>query len=117
MSIELDGFYAAYLSGKHGQGLAILIFRRGRIVGADAGGVMYDGEYTAMLDGELSITVSLKSPPNTQMVQGGTASPKGDETELSFQMPSDFASKEFIRVDTPRGPVNVRFVRLRDIDE
>jgi hypothetical protein len=34
MTDALNGFYAAYLSGKAAQGFAMLIFRNGKIVGA-----------------------------------------------------------------------------------
>jgi hypothetical protein len=116
MSMKIDGFYIAYLSGKNGQGLAMLVFREGRIVGADAGEVIYDGQYAESPDGTIPVTLSLKFPPNASLIQGGTADPKGEEAQVNFRMPPDFSSGKFFRVETPRGPVNARLLRLRGLD-
>jgi hypothetical protein len=45
MNTSINGFYAAYLTGSAGQGLAMLVFRNGTVVGVDAAGVKYDGTY------------------------------------------------------------------------
>jgi len=117
MHTDLEGFYVAYLSGNAGQGLVVLVFRKGRIVGADIVGVLFDGEYTELVDGALSISLLVKTPPNVSLRQGGTSGPQGAETTLNFEMPADFTSKKFNRIDGPRGAVNSRFVRLRGLDE
>jgi hypothetical protein len=117
MSSDIEGFYVAYLSAKAGQGLAVLIFRKGRIVGADIAGVLFDGEYTESADGALSISLLAKTPPNVALIQGGTSGPQGLETALNFEMPRDFGSLNFIRIDGPRGPVNTKLVRLRGLNE
>jgi len=59
----------------------------------------------------------MKAPPNVLLIQGGVTGPQGEEEKLNFQMPIDFTSKKFIRVETLRGPVNVRLVKLRDFNE
>jgi hypothetical protein len=46
MSPSINGFYAAYLTGSAGQGLAMLVFRNGTIVGVDAAGAKYDGAHS-----------------------------------------------------------------------
>jgi hypothetical protein len=117
MSASIDGFYAVYLSGKLGQGFAMLVFRGGRIVGADASGFMFDGQYSEPVDNILSVRLSVKAPPNQSLIQGGTTGPQGEQSQLIFEMPRDFSSREFVRIETQRGPVNAKLVRLRGLDE
>jgi hypothetical protein len=116
MTASVNGFYAVYLSGKQGQGFALIAFKDGRIAGADASGTVYDGQYTEQGDDNLSVTVLIKYPPNIPLVQGGTTGPQGEERQLSFQMPKNFSDQKFIRVETQDGPVNARLVKLRGID-
>jgi hypothetical protein len=117
MNAQLDGFYAAYLSGKVGQGFAMLIFREGQIAGADMAGVLFNGKYSEKNNGFISVSLSIKTPPNVNLIQGGTSGPHGLETKLDFEMPSDFSSKPFIRIEGPRGPVNTKLVRLRGLND
>ena len=117
MSTQLDGFYAAYLSAKAGQDFALLMFREGIIVGADLVGVSLDGRYSETDDGVVSISLSVKTPPNVPLIQGGTSGPDGLETQMAFRMPHNFTSQPFVRIDGPRGPVNARLVRLRGLNE
>jgi hypothetical protein len=116
MSESIDGIYAAYMSGKAGQGLAVLVFRREQIVGADTAGVVYDGRYVPAA-ANLSITLTAKAPPNTLIVQGGQTGPEGEQNELSFAIPHDFTAQNYIRVETRHGPINVRLVKLRDLND
>jgi hypothetical protein len=116
MNGQAEGFYSAYVTGKEGQGFALLIFMAGRVVGADAGGFLFDGEYVEGGDG-LSVSLSIKAPRNAPRVQGGLTGPEGEEDFLNFHLPQDFASKAFVRIDTQHGPVNVKLVRLRGISE
>ena len=58
MTGPLDGIYAVYLSGKAGQGFAMLIFRKGKIVGAGPLGDVYDGSYRDASDNMLSVNIT-----------------------------------------------------------
>jgi hypothetical protein len=69
MSVLVNGFYAAYLTGANGQGFAMLVFTDGKIVGVDATSSKFDGIYTNIPTG-FSVTVSI-SPPNTPLINGG----------------------------------------------
>ena len=100
-----------------GQGLALLIFREGLIVGVDVAGVSFYGKYSETSDGAVSISLLVKTPPNVALIQGGTSGPEGLETQLAFQMSRDFTSQPFVRVEGPRGPVNAKLVRLRGLNE
>ena len=116
MTGPVEGFYSAYITGKEGQGFAVIIFMAGRIIGADAAGFLFDGQYVEGSEG-LSVSLSIKAPPNVPRVQGGLTGPEGEEDHLNFHLQQDFASNEFVRIDTQRGPVNVKLVRLRGISE
>jgi len=117
MSAWQDGFYVAYLTGKAGQGLAILAFKKGRITGADMAGVLFDGEYSDLSSGNIGISLSVRTPPNVTLIQGGTSGLEGLHTKLDFEIPADFSSQPFIRINGPRGPINTKLVKLRDLDD
>lgn len=93
----------------------MLVFISGQIVGADPSGFVLDGKYSESERDTISVTLAMKSPPNVVLIQGGSTGPQGEDEDLNFQMPRDFASMKFIRVETQRGPMNVRFVKLRDL--
>jgi hypothetical protein len=117
MQRKIDGIYSVYLSGSHGQGLAMMVFKDNSIVGVDVVGVRFDGHYSTMDDGRLSVDLSSTFPPNAPMIQGGIAGPGGDVFKLSFLLDADFLNREFVRIETERGPVNVRLVLLRGLNE
>ena len=117
MNAQIDGFYAVYMSGKHEQTFAMLVFTRGQIVGADAYGFVFDGHYSERSGDTISVSLLLKAPPNAAFIQGGVAGPHGEEEKVNFEIPIDFTSREFIRIEMPRGPVNARLVKLRDMNE
>ena len=116
MSTSINGFYAAYLTGNGGQGLAMVIFRNGKIVGVDVGGAKYDGIYSGA-DKGFAMKISISFPANTPLVQGGTTGIDEDNSVLDFHLPTDFLSQPFIRVNAKHGPVNVKLVKLRELND
>ena len=54
----------------------MLVFRRGTIVGVDAGGVAFDGRYTEETNNEITITLTVKAPPNIALIQGAVIGPE-----------------------------------------
>lgn len=94
----------------------MLVFRNGTIVGVDVAGIKYDGSY-AIADAEISVRLALSIPPNTFLVQGVTTGPQTEESELAFQLPRDFLSQRFIRINGSHGPVNVKLAKLRELDD
>lgn len=117
MTDSLNGFYAAYLSGKAGQGFAMLVFRNGKIAGAGPLGEGFDGHYEDAGSGMLSVSVATKVPPNVALIQGGTTGPDGETNTLTFQMSQNFSTQEFLRIETHRGPINVKIVKVRGLDD
>jgi hypothetical protein len=43
---RMNGFYTVYYTGKAGSGFAIIVFKDGLIIEADASGGLYDGQDT-----------------------------------------------------------------------
>ncbi len=116
MSASINGFYAAYLTGSASQGFAMLVFRNGTIVGVDVAGARFDGTYGDNGNGfSIKLTVSL--PPNTLLIQGATTGPETETSQLDFQLPADFLSQPFIRIDARHGPVNAKLTKLRDLHD
>jgi hypothetical protein len=115
MKASLDGFYAAYLTGSAGQGFAMLVFRRGTIIGIDVAGVKYDGTYEDFENG-FKVRLKVSTPPNTPLLQGVTTGPENETSELEFLLPLNFTSEPFIRIDARHGPVNARLTKLRELN-
>lgn len=116
MNEHIDGIYAAYLSGKAGSGFAMLLFKDGKIAGADALGITFDGSFEVESNRETVLRVSVKSPPNVPLIQGGMTGPEGDAYEMLARLPANFASEEFVRIETRYGPLNARLTKLRDLN-
>jgi hypothetical protein len=114
---SINGFYAAYLTGATLQGFAMLVFRNGKVVGVDVGGGKYDGTYADSDVGGYAVKLKVSLPPNTALVQGVSTGPQGDNSEISFQLPLDFLSRPFLRIDAKHGPVNAKIVKLRELND
>lgn len=114
---SINGFYAAYLTGASLQGFAMLVFRNGKVVGVDVGGGKYDGTYTDSDVGGYAVKLEISLPPNAALIQGVSTGPQGDSSEISFQLPLDFLSRPFLRIDAKHGPVNAKIVKLRELND
>lgn len=114
----IDGFYLGYMSAVGGYGVVLFVFKDNIIVGADAGGVKFDGTYTANEDdttykGSIRIT----APANINLVQGQSTGSDGLTYSVDFSMPHNFLSQPFITVSTPFGNVNVKLEKIRDMGD
>lgn len=109
---SINGFYSAFMSGEDGQGYALLVFRDGRIVGADPLGVTFDGQYAEDGDGWAGEVV-VTAPPGGTLIQGVTPGPSGIVYSVPLRLPSDFQSQPFLHIQTPLGPVNVKLTWVR----
>jgi hypothetical protein len=116
MTTSVDGFYVAYLSAAAAQGMMMLVFREGRIVGVDVSGGTVDGTYKEDADKGYELKLIIKLTPNVLLIQGGTTGAQPDVQELNLQLPRDFLSREFLRIETKHGPVNAKLVKPRELD-
>lgn len=112
----MDGFYSAYFTGTHGSGYAVLVMHDGAIAGADATGASYDGHYrfndkTGTYDG----SVLLKPRQGTTLVTGAKVDRVADVVPIPIRLPANFENGQIVRVETPAGPINVTFHKLRDL--
>lgn len=113
--MSLDGFYLAYMSSV-GYGLVLFVIKEGNIVGADPGGVKFDGIYRELENsGNYSGKIKISAPPNIQLVQGVDSGETGLEYEVNFTIPSNFQDSPFFKVDTPFGAVNIKLEKIRNL--
>ena len=112
-----DGFYTVYLSGKAGNGFSMFTIRHGVIVGADMLGAIYDGQLEEDGTGGYKATLAVKLPPNMSVIQGGTTGPHGDSHHMTFELPTNFLSVDFVRINGKLGPINAKFVKIRGLDD
>lgn len=112
---EYDGIYLAYFSGEIGTSLGIFVLRDGALTGGDLGGGLYDGSFEVDAS-KMTTTGTIKFRTKT----GGTSItgahsdfPIEYETDIALKLPLEAAP--YHSIDTPAGPVNVRFEKVRPL--
>lgn len=108
------GFYAGYFSGNAGNGIAMFVITDNSISGADMAGVTFDGDIShegSRIRGEISVKV----PAGVTIIQGFTAPAQGLEYKVPVDFPEAFEREPFMALKTPMGDVNVRLVKVRDL--
>lgn len=112
----MDGFYATYFTGAHGSGYAVLAMRSGVISGADPTGTSYDGvvEFSST-DESYRGTLLLRPAAGSILVTGVEMGSQPEPVAIPLRLPVDFANGQVIRIETPTGPINVTFKKLRNI--
>lgn len=107
--------YVAYFTGIAGSSVGMFVIGDGIITGADAGGLKYDGTVEENDDGALAGIVSLIVPSGTHLISGLTAS-QAQALTVHVVLPRGFDNGEKVtRIETPAGPINARFERLREV--
>ena len=104
-----------YFTGVAGFGHAVFVMKDGVIVGADAVGGVIEGTYKNIGDGNLEVSITLKVPAGASLVTGVTAGREPFSQQITATLPTNLGAGRSIGVQTPTGPVNVVFKRLRDI--
>jgi hypothetical protein len=111
-----NGFYRAYMTGADGQGFAMYVFMDGRIIGADPLGVLFDGGYEVSESGELKGEVTVTVPPNGTVIQGVSSGPSGLTYKVPINFGGDLEELDFVRLETPLGPVNLKLEKVRGLE-
>jgi hypothetical protein len=114
MSAEFEGFYAFYFTGATGSSFGLLTFKKGIIVGVDVGGGKYDGTYT--LDTEhmtARCIVDFVLTLGNQSITGAMAVTEPIRISVPVVLPIRIDPTTHHRIETPIGPINARFERLR----
>lgn len=110
----MEGFYAVYYTGVAGFGHAVLVMRDGVVTGADVTGGIYDGKFKVADAGSVSIEVTLTVPAGTTLVTGQTLPAPYSQT-IKAELSAHFANGQPVPVQTPLGPVNAIFKKLRNL--
>jgi hypothetical protein len=112
----MDGFFRIAFTGTAGSGFGMLVFHGGVIVGADVGGALYDGSYTNNSSTQaLDFRVTMTAPAGITPVQTGIPVTEPINLPISGSLPlGNITSETPTLLETPLGPVNVVFKKLRD---
>jgi hypothetical protein len=111
-----EGFFRIAFTGATGSGLGILLLRSGSVIGADTGGATYDGSYKENADTHtLEFVITMSMPAGVSPVQTGIplATPMSVPISASL-LQDDIGGAKPTLVQTPLGPVNVLFTKIRD---
>ena len=109
-------FLRIAFTGANGSGLGVLVLHDGSIVGADTGGGIYEGSYTENTDARrLDFAIKLSFPAGAIPVQTGIALPEPMTVPIHASvLEDDMGTERPTLVQTPLGPVNALFKKLRD---
>ncbi len=111
----MDGIYAIYFTGVMGTGHGVVLIKSGIITGADAAGGLYDGEFKELGNRTAEGRVRVKLPPGGQLVTGATAGSEPMIFEIPLNLPMNLGNGLPLSMQTPTGPINIIFKRLRDV--
>lgn len=113
---QKNAIYAMYYTGGSGSGHAVFVMMNGTISGADVVGGILDGTYTVGDDDRVSFKVTLIAPAGMTLVTGQTAGAEPIHQEISATLPAGMGNGSPVQIQTPLGPVNVIFKKLRDLN-
>jgi hypothetical protein len=112
----MDGFYVAYMTGRVGTSLLMIVISQGTIVGADIGGINYDGTIAPKADGSgYNCSVVYVVQPGTALITGAPAPTEPQRIPVQFDLPNNFADGQIITIETPLGPLNAKFQKIRGL--
>ncbi len=110
----IDGFYTAYFTGVAGQSIGMFVFLEGKIAGADAGGGRYDGTYDVSVEGDHIVAdVRFSLSPGGMSITGATSGAAPMSVPIKLMLPTDLQPHQVHRLETPIGPVNAKFEKIR----
>ena len=112
----MNGFYAAFLTGKNGNSILLFVIRDGVVVGVDAGGMKYDGRVSRSEGGRHKLHLTYTIPPGLPMITGLGPVALPTPVSLDVDLPPEFDSGVVVGIQTPFGPVNAKINKLRDLD-
>lgn len=108
--------YIVYMTASAGNSVALFCIGDGVVVGVDILGVKYEGEYTDdSQSGELRGSIDFVMPPLTHLITGQSAGFQPQKITYPIALPKDFADREFVKVETPSGPINAKFEKAKEL--
>lgn len=106
----IDGIYTAYLTGKAGQAMAMFVFNKGSIAGADMAGLTYAGSYSVE-GGRARGEICYSMPAQSNSITGASFERPSDTIRVPIDLPETIDPAETYRILTPIGPLNARFMK------
>jgi hypothetical protein len=107
--------YVAYFTGVAGQSIGLFYIGDGLLVGIDVATMQYDGAYETKPDGSLEGIVEYVLPAGGSLITGAPAGVAPTKITTNLTLPADFADGRVITIETPLGPVNAKFEKVKDI--
>ena len=107
--------YAAYLAGVSGQSIALFYIGDGVIAGVDVSLMQYDGKYSLTSDGGLDGALEYVVPAGVGLITGAPPSAISTRVAMRLKLPPNFADGQTLTIDTPTGPVNARFEKIKEL--
>ncbi len=112
-----NAIYATYLTGKAGTTEALLVFQNGIIAGTDQGYSQYDGEYCLAPDHQNIVgSIKISIPAGVPTITGVLSAERPFAFDVPFEFPVELDPDTFYRIETPTGPVNAKFKKLRTLN-
>ncbi|CDN54217.1 Hypothetical protein RG1141_CH18770 [Neorhizobium galegae bv. officinalis bv. officinalis str. HAMBI 1141] len=110
----VDGFYSAYFTGIAGNSMGMFVFRDGVLAGADIGGGRYDGVYALSPDGKKIISnINFILPVGSFPITGVASETQPMSVSMTLELPIEFNRHDVHRLETPLGPINAKFEKIR----
>lgn len=106
----IDGIYTAYLTGIAGQGMAMFVFKEGKIAGADMSGLTFSGSFKTD-EGRVVGSISYVMPAGSVSITGASFEKASDKITVPIDLPAALDPSETYRVNTPIGPLNAKFIK------
>jgi hypothetical protein len=107
--------YVAYLTGVAGQAVGLFYIGDGLVIGVDGGTMQYDGSYTTMEDGSMQGVIEYVVPAGVPLITGAPTGMSSTRVTMKLSLPADFHDGRVVALETPLGPVNAKFEKVKDI--
>jgi hypothetical protein len=107
--------YVAYFTGVAGQSIGLFYIGDGLLIGIDVATMQYEGDYTTKPDGSMEGAVEYVLPAGVSLITGAPAGVAPTRITTALNFPANFDDGRVITIETPLGPVNARFEKLKDI--
>jgi len=107
--------YIGYFTGVAGQSIGLFYIGDGVLAGVDVATMQYDGSYSTKPDGSLEGVVEYVLPAGTALITGAPTGVAPTRVVVKLNLPADFSDGRVINIETPLGPVNARFEKIKDI--
>jgi hypothetical protein len=107
--------YVAYFTGVAGQSIGLFYIGDGVLAGVDVATMQYDGSYTTNIDGSLEGVVDYVLPAGVSLITGAPAGVAPTRVSVKLNLPAGFDDGRVITIETPLGPINAKFEKVKEI--